>query len=148
MTYRTKAVITLMLFGGLAACAGAPKEQFDESFFTYKDQQGKKYFSFILKLKGMSNLNDRVVYERVAGRRTGKGPVGSKRSVNQEIPLPENPEDAKVSIKFRMEEMAHKKLSTKLEAIDYCEDGVEYELEEYKSYQYKIKGFCTSHQGS
>ena len=142
MTYLVKKSTLLIILGLITGCMAAPKEQFNESFFTYQDDDGKKYFSFILKLKGAANLQERVVFERVAGRRSGNGTKGNNRSVQQEMPAPENPEDARVSIKFRMEEMAHKKLTAKLDATNYCENKVKFEQEEYKNFQYKIKGYC------
>ncbi|TQV74030.1 hypothetical protein FLL45_14320 [Aliikangiella marina] len=147
MSYKLKLTTLLLLLVTLSACLSAPTERFDESFFTYQDDEGKKYFSFILKLKGMTSVSDKVVYERVAGRRSGRGSAG-KRSIKQEVPRPENPEDAKVSIKFRMEEMAHEKLTDRLEAIDYCSNEIAYESEEYKNYQYRIKGYCLPEQDS
>ena len=139
--------IRLFIFAGitlslLAGCANKSTEQFSEGFFTYKDDSGKKYFTFILSLE--SDELTRSGKKMTTGNRRG-GQKGGGQQVFAEEPsaIPENPEDAKVPLKFRMEEIAHAKLIEKLEAIEYCPQKVEYEKEEYKRYRFKIKGYCT-----
>ncbi|WP_444997032.1 hypothetical protein [Aliikangiella sp. IMCC44359] len=120
----------------LGACSGGVKEQFEDSFFTYKDKKEKKHFSYILKLKA-TNVTQKNSYLRAIDEQGTRNPTPKQR-----VAVPENPEDARVSLKFRMEEIAHKKLKTKLDTTDYCPNGVKFEKDQFEDYRYKIKGSC------
>jgi hypothetical protein len=137
---RSCCLLTLTLM--TISCASKKQEQFSESFFTYLDESGKKYFSFILKLDGMQPDIAQNPFEDPQGRRVTSN--GRERRLRQEDPvaMPEDPDDALVSLKFRMEEMAHEKLVQRLEAISYCPGKIKFEEEEYEKHRYKIKGFC------
>ena len=124
----------------LSGCASTRTEQFSDSFFTYENPEGQKYFSFILKLKGVaSEKNDR--FEPLPATPESRQRRQSRRQ-KKDVMMPENPEDANVSLKFRMEEKAHKMLLARLSSSNYCPNNVQYESETFERYQYKIKGFC------
>jgi len=123
------------------SCASSPKEAFSESFFTYQDESGKKYFSFILKLDNIHRPTEINPDLLIDNRRSG-GNDKRQRKSQQGIPRPENPEDAQVSLRFRMEEMAHQKFAVKLADSNYCPNDYQLETDEYERYRYKIKGFC------
>ena len=134
--------ILLALFLTTASCANKKREQFSESFFTYQNDEGKKYFSFILKLDGMQPAVEQNPFENPNGRRTSSN--GQDRRVRKEDPVavPEDPEDILVSLKFRMEEMAHDKLNARLQASNYCPGTIKLDEEIYEKFRYKIKGYC------
>lgn len=122
----------------LSACATIPKEEFTDSFFTYKDDTGKKLFSFILKLNNAADSGsflDRIINAEAKGQSTQK----QRREI---VARPENPEDEKVSLKFRMEEIAYQKLQQKLDEVQYCPSEIEYSESEFVGNRYKIKGYC------
>lgn len=127
----------------LSACASVPKEEFTESFFTYQDDSGKKLFSFILKLDNAGHSGsylDRIVNEEANGQNNRKQQKRSRERMA--VARPENPEDEKVSLKFRMEELAYQKLLAKLEEVNYCDSEVEFSENEFERNRYKIKGYC------
>ena len=131
----------------LVACASTPIEEFEGSFFSYKDKQGKQYFSQILTLinasrdhglatGGMPNASSR--------RGEGRGTKGARSQGSRgTVPKPQNPEDAKVSLSFRMEEQAFALLESNLAEKQLCDTGYEIEESKFERARYKIKGYCS-----
>ncbi len=119
------------------ACASRHVENFEESFFTFTDPEGIKRFTFILTLKNLNSQDELTLREMMIRQSNGER-IHRNR---EQAAIPENPEDRLVPLKFRMEEIAHEKLTQQLKAIDYCTSGQKYE-EEYEKGRYKIKGHC------
>ena len=131
----------------LIACASTPTEEFEGSFFSYKDKQGKQYFSQILTLINASRDPGLPIGAMPgAGSRRGDGRSGKgarSQSSRGTVPKPQNPEDAKVSLSFRMEEQAFTMLESNLAEKQLCETGYEIEESKFERARYKIKGYCS-----
>lgn len=129
----------------LTACASTPIEEFEGSFFSYKDNQGKQYFSQILTLINATQDHGLPFGGMNTGTRRGEG-KGSRGARSQSsrgtVPKPQNPEDAKVSLSFRMEERAFTLLESNLAEKQLCQTGYEIEESTFERARYKIKGYC------
>ncbi|MET1254446.1 hypothetical protein [Aliikangiella maris] len=130
----------LCLTSLLLACANKVAEQYEESFFTYADKNNQKLFSLVLKIKGSDQFT--VKHHTSIHRTPGSSRGRRIEQTDEPILIPENPDDARVSLKYRMEEAAHKMLNEKLTAINYCTNGISISEEKFHEYEYKIKGQC------
>lgn len=130
----------------VAGCAIKPKAEFIDSFYTYQDKQGKKFFSYILEVKESETFrpsNNNQAFQGTGSRKNPKSKAQSEEANRlKSISMIGDPDDARVSLKFRMEEIAHQKLKTKLSESNYCPGPVEFEQDVYLDFRYKIKGFC------
>ncbi|MCW9018502.1 MAG: hypothetical protein OQJ89_16130, partial [Kangiellaceae bacterium] len=76
------------------------------------------------------------------GARKGSKGTKSQRS-GERAPTPQNPEDAKVPLKFRMEEQAYTLLESNLAKNNLCPAGYQIEESKFERARYKIKGYCS-----
>ncbi|TQV89080.1 hypothetical protein [Aliikangiella coralliicola] len=135
------AMVMMLIVSG---CASAPEEKFSESFFTYQDHDGKKYFSFILQLDGALKRAPKKVSGQTTTPRKNGGNRKGRRQNDQLSPRENKHKNAQQPSKFHMEEIAHKRMMIKLSEIKYCDKDIQIEQDEFVRLegQYKIKGFC------
>ncbi len=141
MNQLTVKTVMLLLIALLSACASKPEEKLNDNLFTYQDEQGKKYFSYVLEIKDQGSPsigNNYTVVHKGSGNRRSTGRANQRPAVT----LSESAEDDKVSIKYQMEEIAHEKLELALKQLGYCTEGVQYSVDQYQNYRYQIKGYC------
>lgn len=141
-TYAGLILIISFLFTG---CANKPDEHFSENFYQFKNEDGIEHFTYIIKLKGMINRNSRADYINAANNPRNHRDTDERRQNSQNMESAfelDDPNDINVSLKFRMEDIAYKKLQVALDLRKYCLKGIKVESEEYLEYSYKIKGYC------
>jgi hypothetical protein len=142
LTLLISIIVSLTLING---CARKPTDYFSENFYVFKNDDGSEHFAYIIKLKGMTDRSTRADYINENARTSGQQRQNTPRQNSQNVEAafqPEDPNDVNVSLKFRMEELAHQKLQETLQARNYCRKGIKIESEEYLEYRYKIKGYC------
>ncbi|MGX5200769.1 hypothetical protein [Aliikangiella sp. IMCC44632] len=126
-------------FAMLFSCSSKRADPFSESFYTFESADKLPSFSFILALKGTQiqlNNEQQAIHDYQTGESTARA-----RS-NQNLALTDDPQDRLVSLKFKMEEEAHKRLAKKLKASGFCNSNIVYQADEYTHGRYKISGHC------
>jgi len=123
----------------LMGCSSAPKEQYFDYFYTTKSTKEAKSFTYILYL---GSEGDRTIPNQSGGSHapSGSGGHSSKR------PAPRSKKkgdvDSFMSLSFRMEEEAFKRLEKRLQEEKYCSQAPSYSHNEYTWLAYTIKGSC------
>jgi len=123
----------------LLGCSSAPKEEYFDYFYTTKTSKEAKDFTYILYLgaEGDRSIPNESLGEHAPAQSGSHGskqraaPKGKKGGVNDFM-----------SLSFRMEEEAFKRLEKRLQEENYCNEEPSYSLNEYTWLAYTIKGSC------
>ena len=127
------------LIAVLMSCSSGPEEEYFDYFYTTKTTPERKDFTYILYLgsEGDHRIPDDSRQSVRFDEKQGRNPSnqGPKRSGKAKV-------DDFMSLSFRMEEEAFKRLEIKLDEKDYCTEDPDYSLSEYTWLTYTIKGSC------
>ena len=124
----------------LASCSSKPVEKYVDYFYTYKNDDQKDSFTYILYLgeegeRGLPQGGDpSITPQRQESEQSKKSRKSSKRGRADDF----------MSLSFRMEEEAFDRLEKMLIEKSYCSGEVEYLEKEYTWLKYTIKGYCKS----
>ena len=133
-----RVITSLLVVLGFTGCASKQVDTTSHQLFRYKNEQDKDAFTFILMAKdSMAEFNKKV--EKLAN--SAPELIMARMPSDPELPA-EDEKDQQVAPKFRMEELAFKKLEAELKNINYCVDGYQTVDSEYKKLRYVIKGVC------
>jgi len=134
--YLTLVLVSIYL---LSACSSKPVEKYVDYFYSYKNNEQKDSFTYILYLgeegyqgPPQDGTDPSITPQRQESKQSAKSRKSSKRGSADDF----------MSISFRMEEEAFDRLEKMLLAKKYCTGKVEYTDKEYTWLRYTIKGFC------
>jgi len=122
----------------LISCGSSPEEEYFDYFYTTKTTPEGKSFTYILYIgaEGDHRIPDdsrqSVRFDERQGNQASQRP---KRSGKAKV-------DDFMSLSFRMEEEAFKRLEIRLANKNYCTEDPDYSLNEYTWLTYTIKGSC------
>lgn len=119
------AILSLVMI----SCSSKPVEKYSDYFYVTRDDAGKEQFTYILYLGGASEAHE------------GPSEHSSGVPQRQRAKGAESRDDF-MSISFKMEEEAFKRLAILLEEKEFCDSEVEYESNEYTWLKYTIIGQC------
>lgn len=129
---------SLLLFG----CGSAPIEEYFDYFYTTKSTANEKHFKYILYLgeKGSREIPkadgaDQAIRKELDPRNKSTDSRTSRRSKTAGT-------DQYMSLSFRMEEEAFKRLEKKLAIDHYCNKEPNYSVKEYTWLTFTIEGSC------
>jgi len=133
---RTLLILFLVLIQ--SACSSRIEDTTKDQFYRYTNKEGVPAFSFILRAQPVSDRSHEIIRKDSAS-----SIIRTPDSQNETPLLPkEADEDARTSVKFRMEELAFQKLDKKLEKENYCKDGYQVVESDFQKLKYIIKGVC------
>jgi len=127
--------ISVVLF----SCSSKPLEKYVDYFYSYKNDEQKEGFTYILYLgeEGAHGLpqedgDPSITPQRQESKQSKQSRKSSKRGHADDF----------MSLSFRMEEEAFDRLEKMLLVKNYCLGEVEYTDKEYTWLRYTIKGYC------
>jgi len=139
MNLSLKTLLLTFLITLLASCSSKPVEKYVDYFYTYKNDEQKDSFTYILYLgeEGARGLphdgkDPSITPQRQESEQSKKSRKSSKRGHADDF----------MSLSFRMEEEAFDRLEKMLIDKNYCSDKVEYTEKDYTWLRYTIKGYC------
>lgn len=137
----TKFYSLLLLSVLTVACGSKPTEEYVDYFYSKNGSDQDILFTYILYLgeEGKSISQHQREHRAISTERDRNG-NGRKSSQTRSTNASE--EDALVSISFRMEEEAFKRLELMLTKKGVCSEKPEYIENEYTWLRYTIKGKC------
>jgi len=129
----------LVLASFLTGCSSGPEEEYFDYFYTTKTTKNVKFFTYILYLGAEGD-------HRIPEETSGPHSSVQREDERSNRQAPKKGKKGKVddfmSLSFRMEEEAFKRLEKRLQDKNYCNETPSYSLKEYTWLSYTIKGSC------
>ena len=123
----------------LVGCSTSPEEEYFDYFYTTKTTTERKSFTYILYIGSEKD-------HRIPDESRSPGGFNEREGKNTSNKRPKRSGEPKVddfmSLSFRMEEEAFKRLEKKLLEKNYCSEEPDYSSSEYTWLTYTIKGTC------
>jgi len=132
-------IILSMIISG---CLSKPFEEYSDHFYSYKTKDQRNGFTYILYLgeEGEAGHHSAAQSEhssKIPQRQRQSAKEGAKSSKKRKAGT-----DDFMSLSFRMEEEAFKRLETLLAKKAFCKNEADYTSNEYTWLRYTIKGTC------
>jgi hypothetical protein len=128
------ALVTCML---LLACSSNPYEEYKDYYYEYKNNDQLRQFTYVLYLgEEGDHLKEQNKLESITPERQRQDTDKSGRRQGKAR------DDDFISLSFRMEEEAFKRLELRFNSNDFCTEEPTIENHKYSWLKYTIKGYC------